>query len=544
MHLRYRAETMKKSKTACLAAAALAAAMLLTACGSGSQGTNTAGSSTSGTTGGKTSAGQTTAGSTITKDTIVVANKSDIKSMDPQGQNDDPSSQIICHMYNGLTKITPEGEAVGDLAESFEMVDETTWHFKLREGVKFHDGSELKASDVVFTLNRCIEMPKTKSNSMAFDHAEADGDYDVILYLNSAFPSLPYILSNPNMMIVSEKVVTEATKDGGEYGENPVGTGPFKFVEWMPNDHWSVERFDDYFEGPALARTIECRIIPEGSARAIALETGEIDLALNVDATDAMNIEANPDLVLESGLSPSVEYVGMNCQRGYLADERVRQAIAYALDKEQFLYTVAEGRGEIANSFIGKTIPGWNEELEPYPYDPEKAKELLKEAGCPENMKLNIAVSGDLRNRAAQIVQAQLKEVGIDVEINLSEWGAFLDILNAGEADLFVLGWSNGTCDPEHSITPLFHSKNLGGSGNNTFLVDDKLDQMIDEAYSEVDNDKRLQEYKDIQTYLKELSPWVPLYFKQNLVGRNADLKGFAFSNTTNHYLGNLHYEN
>ena len=129
------------------------------------------------------------------------------------------------------------------------------------------------------------------------------------------------------------------------------------------------------------------------------------------------------------------------------------------------------------------------------------------------------------------------------VEINLYEWGAFLDSLNAGEHDMFILGWSNGTCDPEHSITPLFHSRNCGASGNRAFLQDDKMDAMIDEACSETDNDKRIQDYKDIQAYLKEVSPWVPLYFKDNMVGRRADLKGFTFDKNTSHYIGNCHYE-
>ena len=263
-----------------------------------------------------------------------------------------------------------------------------------------------------------------------------------------------------------------------------------------------------------------------------------------MDPTDAVNIESNPDLMLESHPSSSVEYLALNTQKEALSDVRVRQAIAYALNRQEFVDTIVEGRGEVANSFIAKTIPGWNEELEPYPQDVEKAKELLAEAGYGDGLSLKIYVSGDVRNRSAQVVQAQLKEAGIDVDINVYEWGAFQDSINAGEHDMLILGWTNTTCDPEYSTTPLFHSKNCGIGGNRAFLQDETLDAMIDAASVQTDNEKRLQEYKDIQVYLKELCPWVPLYYKSDMVGRRADLKGFEFNqNTAIHYLGNCHYE-
>ncbi len=535
---------MRKRRTA--AALFLAASMLLSACGSGVQQDNgteaaaeTAGSGTAEQTAGETAKEAAQAGDG--RRDIIAANSSDIQSMDPAAGVDSPSAILNKHIYNGLTKIDENKEVVGDLAESFEMVDDVTYKFKLREGVKFHNGEELKASDVKFTLERCKTMPKAMSNASAIDHVTVEGDYDLTVHLNKPYPSLQYILNDTSMKILSEKAVTEA---GESYGENPVGTGPFKFKEWVPNDHWTLERFDDYFDGPAEAASITMRIIPEGSARCIALETGEIDLTINVDPTDAVNIESNPDLMLESHPSSSVEYLALNTQKEALSDVRVRPAIAYALNRQEFVDTIVEGRGEVANSFIAKTIPGWNEELEPYPQDVEKAKELLAEAGYGDGLSLKIYVSGDVRNRSAQVVQAQLKEAGIDVDINVYEWGAFQDSINAGEHDMLILGWTNTTCDPEYSTTPLFHSKNCGIGGNRAFLQDETLDAMIDAASVQTDNEKRLQEYKDIQVYLKELCPWVPLYYKSDMVGRRADLKGFEFNqNTAIHYLGNCHYE-
>ena len=173
-----------------------------------------------------------------------------------------------------------------------------------------------------------------------------------------------------------------------------------------------------------------------------------------------------------------------------------------------------------------------------------KAKELLAEAGYGDGLDLKMYVSGDVRNRTAQVVQAQLAQIGVNVDINVYEWGAFQDAINAGEHELLILGWTNTTCDPEYSVTPLFHSKNCGMNGNRAYLRDEKVDEMIDAASMETDREKRLQTYRDLQVRLNELCPWVPLYYKSNMVGRRADLKGFQFNkNTALHYLGDCYFE-
>lgn len=151
------------------------------------------------------------------------------------------------------------------------------------------------------------------------------------------------------------------TEAGETYGEEPIGTGPFMFKEWVSNGHWTLVRFDDYFDGPATAISITNRIIPEGSARTIALETGEIDVILTVDPVDAANVEANDELVLESWPSASVEFMAFNTTKKGLDDVRVRQVITYAMNRQKFVDTIVEGRGEVASSFIAKTLPGWNE---------------------------------------------------------------------------------------------------------------------------------------------------------------------------------------
>ena len=450
---------MRKRIYGKLTALALAGAMVLSGCGQsgGNSGTSTADSKaeTSASSGAETSSEKKT--ESIGRTDIITANSSDIRSMDPQVGVDSPSATLNSHIYNGLIKIDDNREPVGDLAESFEIVDDTKYKFKLRKGVKFHNGDELKASDVKFSLERAKTMPKAMSNASAIDHVSVDGDYEVTIHLSNPCPAFLYILNDTSMKILSEKAVTEA---GDTYGEAPIGTGPFMFKEWVPNDHWTLVRFDDYFDGPATATSITTRIIPEGSARTIALETGEVDVILAVDPVDAVNIENCKDLVLESCPAPSVEFMAMNTTKKGLDDVRVRQAINYATNRQEFVDTIVEGRGEVATSVVAKTVPGWNEDVKPYPQDLEKAKELLAEAGYENGLDLKMYVSGEVRSRAAQVVQAQLAQVGINVDINVYEWGAFQDAINAGEHDLLILGWVNTTCDPAYSVTQLFHTRN------------------------------------------------------------------------------------
>ena len=433
---------------------------------------------------------------------IISANTSDIRSMDPQVGVDSPSATLNRHIYNGLVKIDENREVVGDLAESFEMVDDKTYKFKLREGVKFHNGEELKASDVKFSLERAKTMPKAMSNASAIDHVSVEGDYDLTIHLSRPYPSLLYVLNDTSMKILSEKAVTEA---GETYGEEPIGTGPFMFKEWVPNDHWTLVRFDDYFDGPATATSITNRIIPEGSARTIALETGEIDVILTVDPVDAANVEANDELVLESWPSASVEFMAFNTTKKGLDDVRVRQAITYAMNRQEFVDTIVEGRGEVASSFIAKTLPGWNEEVQPYPQDLEKAKELLAEAGWDSSKTLKMVVTS-ARESMAAVIQQNLAEAGINIEVQTVELATMFAGLQDGTYDL-------GICGSTAMDYPLWMSGYYDNK-NATYcqITDTKYAEIQDAIAAELDEAKRKELINDYQELLYDEMPLVMLY--------------------------------
>lgn len=535
-------KVMKKRNWKLAAALTLAAALALGGCSSGADvAESSAGETQNAETQQEAGAEEAdTSGGEITKDDIIIASKSDIKTLDPMGTNDTTSSVAHRHIYSRLVEINENAEVVGDLAESWEQVSDTEWKFKLREGVKFHDGTECTANDVKFSLERAKEMPRVKQYVEQIEEIVVEDDYNLTLKLNVPYAPLLSSLSHTGTSIIPEAAVTE---QGEAFWENPVGTGPMKFVEWAPNDHWTLERYDEYFKGPGLAHTITMKIMPEGGARTIALETGEIDMSISVDAADVQNVEANPDLKAMQKTSISVEYLAMNCEKAPFDNPLVRQAVNYAINKNDIIDVVMEGRGTPANSVININIPGYSEDVEAYPYDVEKAKELLAEAGYADGFTTTLFASGDVRNREAQLIQAQLQEIGIQVDIQLYEWGAFLDAINNGEHEMFLSSWSNATMDPDASVFPLFHSKNFGATGNRAFYSNPEVDQMIEEAQMESDQEKRMELYKEIQQKINEDAPWVPVFYGTSCTGIRADLKGYVMHPASADHYENLHYE-
>ena len=241
--------------------------------------------------------------------------------------------------------------------------------------------------------------------------------------------------------------------------------------------------------------------------------------------------------------SSAFYFIGMNTNVDKLSDVRVRQAISKSINKQNLIDGALDGYGVPTNTFIAEGVLGYDPDFDPLPYDVEEAKKLMKEAGYPDGFECSIFVNGDLRTRSAQILQAQLADVGIKVDISTYEWGALLDTLNAGEHEMFLLGWSNTSFDPDGSTYQLFYSGNHGATGNRAFFSNDKVDELILSAQRESEESKRMELYKELQFVLHEESPWCPLYYKENNVGVRADLKGFTLHAGAQHYLGNCHYE-
>ena len=447
---------------------------------------------------------------------------------------------ILSQIYDTLMYMNPDGSHDPEprIAESYEISDDgLDYTFHLRNDVTFHNGTPLTAKDVKFSLELCKDSEYQGSMVTGLDSVETPDDYTVVCHLSN--PYSPFMLGVCQVNIAS-KDYYDSSAD--EFATNPVGSGPYKYTGRSKGSNITLEAYDGYYRGEAPIKEVNFEVIPDQSTTAIALQTGEVNFA-TIESSTIAQLSANPNIEIAEVANSGFTYVSMNTEKEPFNDVKVRQAINYALDKQTFVDTIIEGRGLVANSYINAAIPGWTDEVEAYPYDPEKAKELLAEAGYPDGFECSIFVNGDLRTRSAQILQAQLADVGIKVDISTYEWGALLDTLNAGEHEMFLLGWSNTSFDPDGSTYQLFYSGNHGATGNRAFFSNDKVDELILSAQRESEESKRMELYKELQFVLHDESPWCPLYYKNDNVGVRADLKGFKLHKGAQHYLGNCHYE-
>lgn len=475
------------------------------------------------------------------KDTLVIAQGADAKSLDPHATNDQPSSRVSKQIYDTLVKATVDMELVPGLAESWEQLDETTWKFNIRKGVKFHNGEELKASDVKFSLDRMLASQKVAHIVEAIDSVEVKDDYTVIIKTKEPFGPLLAHLSHTAASILNEKAVTEA---GENYGQNPVGTGPFKFVSWEAGDRITLERFDDYYLGPAKVKRVIFRNITEGTNRTIGLETGEVDIAYDIEPIDKDRVANHEKLQLIEGPSLSYAYIGMNTQKAPFDNPKVRKAINYAINVDDIINAVLNGAGQKANSPIGPRVFGHNEEIKAYDYNPEKAKELLKEAGYENGFDTTIWTNDNpVRMQIAQIVQAQLKEVGINVTIEPLEWGSYLERTAKGEHDMFILGWVTVTADADYGLYALYHSSQHGGAGNRDFYTNPEVDKLLEEGRTAIDPEKREEAYKKAQEIIVNDAPDVMLYYGTQNAGTQKFVKGFELHPAGHHSIYTVSFE-
>lgn len=512
----------KSKKTTLLVLLVLVMSLTLTACGGGDEPADT-GDGDGGDGNGGGGDGQT----------LVVAQGADPKSLDPHASNDQPSSRVNKQIYDSLVMSNEDMELEPGLAESWEQIDDLTWEFKLREGVMFHNGEELKASDVVFSYERMMDSGEVAHIIGAVDSVEADGDYTVIVKTEEPFAPLLSHLAHTAASIFSEKAVTEA---GDNYVNEPVGTGPYKFKEHQSGDKVVLERFDDYFRGPSEIEIVEFRNVPEGTSRVIGLETGEIDIGYEIEPIDRSAIRDNEDLELVEEQSLSTQYIGFNTQKEPYDNTEVRQALNHAINVEEIIEVVLEGGGTKATGPINDRVFGYEEGLEGYDFDPEKSKEMLADAGYPDGFETTIWTNDNpVRETIATVVQEHLREVGVTAEIETVEWGTYLDRTAAGEHDMFILGWVTVTGDADYGLYSLFHSSQHGGAGNRTFFENDKVDELLDKGRTSIDEDERLEAYNEAQEIIVEEAPQLFLYFENQNAGIQNNVKGFELNPAGHH---------
>ena len=467
---------------------------------------------------------------------IVVAWKIDLVNTDPQKMNDSASQRVIRMLYDRLVHIDENEKPIPGLAEKWEIVSDTEYKFYIRKGVKFHNGEELKAEDVKFSLDRARESSYTKAFAGAISQVDIIDDYTVLVKTETPYAPLLTNLSLEHCSIVNKKAIEEL---GDSYKDNPVGTGPMKFKSWHANNEFIAVRNEEYWGEKAKATSVTVKIIPEDASRTIALENGEIDINLDVPLVDLARMEQNSKLEVheQEGVAPT--YLCFNQEKELTKNLKVRQAISYAIDRQAIVDVVFEGYGDVANNVIPPAMGDFfNDKIGVYDYNKEEAKKCLVEAGYPNGFKIELSVGTEERNRIAQLVQANCADVGIEVDIAMMEWGVFLEYVAKPEYDMMILGVSNRR-DPEATFGPNFHSRNIGAAGNRARYNSPETDKLIDDAKAEMDYNKRVQLYHQIQDKLYEDCVWQPLATKKNYVAMVKGVTGINYSAIESHDVHN-----
>ncbi|WP_422031146.1 ABC transporter substrate-binding protein [Roseovarius sp.] len=467
-------------------------------------------------------------------DVLIVGQIAEPKSLDPAAVTAVNDFRILVNLYEGLTRykdgtLQPEPA----LATDWEISEDgTVYTFTLREGVTFHDGTPFNAEAVKFNFDRLLDENHPYHDTGPFPLAfffsavettEVVDDMTVKFTLNAPYAPFLSNLAYPTGLIVSP----EAVKAGGaDFGRNPVGTGPFKFVEWQSNERVVVDRYDDYWGDAAGLQAVVFRPITDANTRVAEMLAGGIDMMVEVPPTSMGQFEGD-DYTVHEQAGPHVWFLILNAKEGPFADMKVRQAANYAINKEAIVNDVLEGTATVA---AGPTPPAfawaYNEELDPYPYDPEKAKQLIAEAGA-EGAELTFYVTEGGSGMLDPVpmgtaIQADLEAVGFDVTIETYEWNTFLGEVNPGlegKADMAEMAWM--TNDPDTLPYLALRSEAWPDQGgfNSGYYANEKVDELLENARTATDQDERAELYREMQAIVQEEAPWVFIAnWKQNAV--------------------------
>ena len=475
----------------------------------------------------------------LKKNKISIAMRADPKTLDPQKSIDTMSNKSITLIYDTLLDLDENLNLKPNLAESWERLDDCNVVFHLKKGVKFHNGEELKAEDVKFTLERAASSPQTLYLFKPITKVTVIDDYTVQVTTDKPFGALLNNLAAVQGGIVSKKAVL---KYGDDYVNHPVGTGQYKLKEWLPGNRIVFEGFKDAYQGAPNFEELTYLTIPEVSNRMIALETGEVDVAFDIGIMDKETIENSNNLELVEVESPALLYLGFDQTNPIYQNKKLREAIAYAIDNQTFVDVVFRGSAVAGDSPLPKASPAYNGNVKKYNQDIEKAKKLLAEAGYPNGLDIELWCMDDgPRVDMCVIIQDQLKKIGINVEIKIFEFGAYVSKTALPNKELYFLSW-NSSGDGDVALYPLFHSSQHGAPGNRSFYSNKKVDELLDKARVSVNEEERTTLYKEVQNILQEDLAIYPLVYPKINLAKNKNLTGLVFKKNGDIDLTNLDF--
>ena len=460
------------------------------------------------------------------KKILTMAQKAEIKTLDPQKATDSVSRSIIKLINQTLVYIDNEGNIVPELAQEITKVSPKETLIKIKNDIKFSNGETLTIDDVLFSLERAKASPKMSQDLYMIESFEKVDDRT--LKINTLYDAgnLLHKLASGGVAIVNKKAFEEDEN-------NIVGTGMFKLKEWVAGEKLVLERNEFFKDSKSNIDTLVVKFVPEANSRMIMLETGEIDLARDLLPLDFKKISEDTKFTTVEIETPSNMFLGFDLRNELLADKRVRQAIAYAINNEDLVKTVFNGSASVATSPVPKITTGHNENSNNYPQNIEKAKQLLAEAGYPNGFNIELFVSEDnQRIDMAVIIQDNLKKIGINAEIKTFQWAAYVSTIENPNIikPLFIMSWNISNDDPDEVLYPLYHSSQIDAHTNVVFYKNEKFDNLISEARETTDKEKRMKLYEEAQDIIQEDLPHYTLVYPKQNFAYKASIKNIKYN--------------
>jgi len=459
-------------------------------------------------------------GSAAKKDSLVVAQTADAATMDPQKQGKMPDMNILINIFDTLVTRDADNKLAPGLATEWKSLDDTTWQFKLRQGVKFHNGEPFNAEAVKFSIDR-LNNAATKSPVVELKTVKevvVVDEYTVNVVTNAPDPIIPNKMVLFGGAMVPPKYIQEKGDDN--FAKNPVGTGPFKFVSWKKDHEVVMEANAEYWQGAPKINKLTFRTIPNFSDMIAAVKTGEIDVAANLTADVANQLKGQSEIEVVSAPWIRTFYFVIDTTKDTpLAKKEVRQALNYALDVNTVIDTVLGGHAKRVSTLVPSQNFGYDPAIKPYEHNPEKAKQLLAQAGYPDGFTTQM----DAGNLDADIVQAfaaQLEKVGVKVQVTLMEAATLTANVTAKKnAPLYFLGNTGWTMDAMSNFQSYLKSDRRYNAWKNA-----EADKLVDIEEQTIDSAKRQDALSSLQKLLIEESPYLYLYQADSIYGMNKNV--------------------
>jgi peptide/nickel transport system substrate-binding protein len=483
--------------------------------------------------------------------TIVVGLQAEPTTLDSQQISDYNSHRAAYGIYDMLLRFEDEGtEVEPGLAERWDISDDgTVYTLYLRQGIKFHDGTDFNAEAVKFNIDRQIDPDHPYSDTGEFPYAEFTwgmvdsvdvvDEYTVTFTLKDRFaPFLNHLAMHPAAMASPAAI----EQYGRDFSINPVGTGPFKFVSWTPGVEVVLEKNPDYWRGEVYVDRVIYRPIIEDQSRLTELEAGSVNFIVNVPPDDLARLQQDARFTVVEQPGMHTWWVAFNHTREPFTDVRVRQAMNHAVNKQAIVDNILQGTGTLAVNPLPPVVWSYTDDVQTYDYDPDRARELLAEAGYPDGFSCVFWVpeSGSGMQQPvvmATAMQADWLAVGIDCRIETFEWGTYLDEVivppEEAEFDLMEMSWIGDNGDPDNHLYILLSGEQFPPFGYNMgFYQNDEVDALLAEARVTLDRDRRTELYQEAQRLIAQDPPWVMIDHETQIVVMDASIKNFKLHPT------------